>query len=96
MHFTANCSGKYGVAKMKLGSLKRTFYRKPDNQFKFHSINPHILRHSYAIHVHESGIDIRLIHEILGHKSSKITEIYTHVSTNSIKNVKSPLDDLSI
>jgi integrase/recombinase XerD len=54
----------------------------------------HILRHSFATHLHESGYDIRIIQEILGHKSSKTTEIYTHVSTKSIQNVKSPFDDL--
>ena len=54
----------------------------------------HILRHSFATHLHESGYDIRLIQEILGHKSSKTTEIYTHVSTKSIRNVKSPFDDI--
>ncbi len=55
----------------------------------------HILRHSFATHLHESGYDIRIIQEILGHKSSKTTEIYTHVSTKSIRNVKSPIEDLA-
>ena len=54
----------------------------------------HMLRHSYATHLHESGYDIRIIQELLGHKSSKTTEIYTHISTKSIKNVNSPFDDL--
>lgn len=54
----------------------------------------HILRHSFATHLHESGHDIRIIQELLGHKSSKTTEIYTHISTKSIKNVTSPFDDL--
>lgn len=55
----------------------------------------HLLRHSFATHLHESGYDIRLIQELLGHKSSRTTEIYTHISTKSIKNVKSPFDDLN-
>ena len=54
----------------------------------------HWLRHSYATHLLESGTDLRYIQEILGHKSSKTTEIYTHVSTQSLQNVKSPFDDL--
>lgn len=54
----------------------------------------HMLRHSFATHLHESGYDIRIIQELLGHKSSKTTEIYTHISTKSIKNVNSPFDDL--
>lgn len=54
----------------------------------------HWLRHSYATHLLESGTDLRYIQEILGHKSSRTTEIYTHVSTKSLQNVKSPFDDL--
>jgi integrase/recombinase XerD len=54
----------------------------------------HWLRHSYATHLMESGTDLRFIQELLGHKSSKTTEIYTHVSTKSIQQIKSPFDDL--
>jgi integrase/recombinase XerD len=54
----------------------------------------HWLRHSYATHLLESGTDLRYIEELLGHNSSKTTEIYTHVSTKSIQQIKSPFDDL--
>ena len=54
----------------------------------------HWLRHSYATHLLESGTDIRYIQELLGHKSSKTTEIYTHVSNRYIQQIKSPFDDL--
>ena len=56
----------------------------------------HWLRHSYATHLLESGTDLRYIQDLLGHKSSKTTEIYTHVSTKNIQNIRSPFDDLEL
>lgn len=55
-------------------------------------VTPHMLRHSFATHMLEQGVDIRYIQTILGHESSTTTEIYTHVSKKSLAKIKSPLD----
>jgi integrase/recombinase XerD len=67
-------------------ALERAKIKKP--------VTLHWLRHSYATHLLESGTDLRYIQELLGHKSSKTTEIYTHVTEKSLQKIKSPFDDL--
>lgn len=57
-------------------------------------VSVHCLRHSFATHLLEGGTDIRYIQELLGHSSTKTTEIYTHVTKSSIRNIRSPLDKL--
>lgn len=56
----------------------------------------HVLRHTFATLLLQSGVDIRYIQELLGHNSSKTTEIYTHVVNKEIQKIKSPLDNLDI
>lgn len=64
-------------------SLKRAGINRPAT---FHS-----LRHSFATHLLENGVDVRYVQELLGHQNIRTTQIYTHVTNPSIKNIKSPL-----
>lgn len=56
----------------------------------------HTLRHSFATHLLERGTDIRYIQSLLGHQSSRTTEIYTHITQKGLGKITSPLDNLDI
>lgn len=56
------------------------------------NVTPHMLRHPFATHLLEDGVDIRYIQKLLGHSNLETTSIYTHVATKNIENIKSPFD----
>ena len=72
---------------MKRGLKKAKIHKKA---------TPHTLRHSFATHLLERGTDIRYIQSLLGHNSSKTTEIYTHITKKGLEKIVSPLDNLDI
>ncbi|MBU3907110.1 MAG: tyrosine-type recombinase/integrase [Nanoarchaeota archaeon] len=74
------------IQKMVKKAAKRAGIKK--------DVHPHTLRHSFATHLLENDVDIRLIQALLGHSSISTTELYTHLSTMQIKKVKSPIDSL--
>lgn len=75
-------------------SVQHIFEKTKEKAGILKKVSVHTLRHSFATHLLEGGVDLRYIQELLGHQSSKTTEIYTHVTEKSIKNIQSPLDKI--
>jgi integrase/recombinase XerD len=89
--FEGQGGGRYSVEsvyRVFKQSLRRAGIKK--------DVGVHSLRHSYATHLHESGLDIRYIQELLGHRSTRTTEIYTHVSRRNLIQVRSPIEDMDV
>lgn len=74
------------------GSIRAIIKRSAAKAGISKRVTPHTLRHSYATHLLESGIDLRYIQELLGHQRPETTMIYTHVSRKDLLNITSPLD----
>ena len=89
--FEGQTGGKYSVE-----SVYRVFKQALKAAGIRKDVGVHSLRHSYATHLHENGLDIRYIQELLGHRSSRTTEIYTHVSRRNLVLVRSPIEDLGL
>jgi len=89
--FEGQSGGRYSSE-----SVYRVFKDAMKNAGISKDVGVHSLRHSYATHLHENGLDIRYIQELLGHKSTRTTEIYTHVSRRNLIQVRSPIEDLDL
>lgn len=86
--FTTNKGNKYtarSVQKIIKNASKKAGIKK--------RVTPHTLRHSFATHLLEDGIDIRYIRDLLGHANISTTLVYTKVSNKELSKIKSPLDE---
>ena len=84
-----------GIQETKYSSSAvRSFLKESCRRAKItKKVTPHTLRHSYATHMLENGIDLRYIQELLGHSRPETTMIYTHVTQKDLAKIRSPLDE---
>lgn len=87
--FPSNRGGKLTTA-----TIQATIEQAAKKANIIKRVYPHLLRHSFATHLLEQGTDLRIIQKLLGHSSIKTTQVYTQISQQNIKNVRSPLDNL--
>lgn len=87
--------GQYG-GKYSASSVRNVLHKAVTKANVTKKGSAHSLRHSFATHLLESGVDVRYVQALLGHKSLKTTEIYTHVTNTHLQLIKSPLDSLPV
>ncbi|AYQ33585.1 tyrosine-type recombinase/integrase [Runella sp. SP2] len=88
--------GQIAGEKYSVRSIQNIFGAAVEKAGIKKDVSVHTLRHSFATHLLENGTDLRYIQSLLGHESSKTTEIYTHITTKGFDQIKSPLDKLDI
>jgi integrase/recombinase XerD len=88
--------GQYG-GQYTVESIRNVFKACVKKAGIVKKVTPHTLRHSFATHLLEQGTDLRyILQSLLGHRNSKTTEMYTHITSHAIEKIKSPLDCLNI
>jgi len=82
-----------GGRKYSPSSIRKVFHRARKRANILKKSTVHTLRHSFATHLLENGVNLRHIQVLMGHNSPKTTEIYTHVTTQNLADIKSPFDE---
>jgi site-specific recombinase XerD len=88
--------GQNPINPMTPRQLNRAVHTAKDLAGIAKRVSPHTLRHSFATHLLEQGVDIRVIQVLLGHAKLETTALYTRVAVNPVRDIKSPLERLGV